>query len=189
MRATDSATSWGWVQRLLHWSMTGLILFMLGLGLWMVRIDDVVKAFGWYQLHKSWGAVVLALALVRVVWRWAQPAKPALPDDMPGWERAAAAGAHVALYVLMFALPVSGWLMASASPLQDQIGLKNMVFGLFEMPDPFVPGDKALEATLKSVHAMLAWTMLIVLAGHVTGALKHHFVNRDEVLKRMTFGA
>lgn len=189
MRATNSAASWGWVQRLLHWSMAGLILFMLGLGLWMVRIGDVVEAFGWYQLHKSFGAVVLALALIRVVWRLAQSATPALPDAMPRWERATAAGAHVALYLLMFALPLSGWLMASASPLQDQFGLKNMVFGLFEMPDPFSPGDKALEGALKSAHAALAWTLLAVLAGHVSGALKHHFADRDDVLKRMTFGA
>lgn len=189
MRTMNSTTSWGWAQRLLHWLMAGLILFMIGLGLWMVGIDDVFEAFGWFQLHKSWGAVIFALALIRVIWRGVQPAKPALPDGMPGWERAAAEGAHVALYVLMFALPVSGWLMASASPLQDQFGIRNMVFGLIEMPDPFVPGDKALESVLKAVHSTLAWTLVIVLALHAGGALKHHFVKKDDVLKRMTFGA
>lgn len=189
MRATNSTASWGWVQRLLHWAMAALILFMIGLGLWMVEIENVFDAFGWYQLHKSWGFVVFALALVRVIWRWVQPVTPALPRHMPGWERAAAEGGHIALYILLFALPVSGWLMASASPLQDQFGLKNMVFGLFETPDPFIPGDKALEGTLKSVHAALAWALIFVLAGHVAGALKHHFIARDDVLKRMTFGA
>jgi cytochrome b561 len=189
MRATNSTTSWGWAQRLLHWTMAGLILFMIGLGLWMVEIDDVFEAFGWYQLHKSWGFVVFALALVRVAWRWVQPAKPTLPKEMPGWERAAAEGAHIALYVLLFALPISGWLMASASPLQDQFGVKNMVFGLVEMPDVFIPGDKALEGALKSIHSTLAWALVILLVGHVAGALKHHFVTKDDVLKRMTFGA
>lgn len=188
MQAKNNDASWGWVQRLLHWAMAGLILFMLGLGLWMVEIEDVFEQYAWFQIHKSWGAVVFALALVRVVWRALQPAKPSLPDGMRKWESVAAEGAHIALYVLIFALPLSGWLMSTASPLQDQFGIKNMVFGLFEMPDPFVPGDKALAGLFKQVHYYLATGLIVVLLGHVGGALKHHFVYKDNVLKRMTWG-
>jgi len=188
MRATNSETSWGWAQRLLHWGMAALILFMLVLGVWMVRLDDVFARFGWVQLHKSWGVAVFGLALVRLLWRLRQPASPAAPRQSPRWERAAARAAHAALYALMFALPVTGWLLASASPLQDRFGLPTVAFGVLALPDPFVPGDQALEDGFRTLHAALAIGLAGVIAIHAAGALRHHFALKDDVLKRMTFG-
>lgn len=189
MRLRNDETAWGWPARLLHWAMAALILFMLGLGVYMTEVvTDLYAQFDLYQTHKSWGFVVFALAVVRVVWRMASPAAPADPAGTPAWERAAARGAHAALYALMFAMPLSGWLTASASELQDLYGIRNMVFGLFELPDPFVPGSEALEATFSAVHAWSAAALAGLLTLHAGAALRHHFVLRDGVLKRMGFG-
>jgi cytochrome b561 len=88
----------------------------------------------------------------------------------------------------MFAMPISGWLMSSASPLQDLYGIQNMVFDLFEMPDPFIPGDSDLEELFSSIHYWCSWGLTLVLAAHVGAALKHHFINKDNVLRRMLKG-
>ncbi|MFQ5565622.1 MAG: cytochrome b [Paracoccaceae bacterium] len=184
----NTATSWGWPARLLHWVMAGLILFQLGLGFRMVRlVSDVAEKFALYQTHKSWGFVIFTLALVRVLWR-ATHRVPDLPGQMGPLEAALARGAHLALYLLIVLQPVTGWLMASASPLQDTWGLKNMVFTWFELPDPFRPGSKALEDLFKSLHAWTAFAMAVILAGHVAAALRHQFVRRDGLLRRMILG-
>ena len=185
VRNTDQG--WGWLARLLHWVIGGIMIFMLGLGYYMTDIDDIFVQFPLFQTHKSWGFTVFVLALVRVAWRLANTAPP-LPDGMKPWERLAAHGGHIALYVLMFALPLSGWLMSSASELQDLYGIKNMVFGLFEMPDPFQPGDGDLEDIFREVHHACAFLLGVLLIAHVGAALKHHFVQRDNVLMRMIRG-
>lgn len=188
MGLRNTTTGWGWLARLLHWSIAAIILFMLGLGVYMTQIvTDVFEQFPLFQTHKSWGFVVFVLALIRVVWRLFNPA-PTLPADMSPLERLGAHLSHWTLYILMFALPLSGWLMSSASPLQDLYGIKNMVFGLFEMPDPYKPGDGDLEEWFKGVHYWCAWALALTLAAHVGAALKHHFVNRDTVLRRMLKG-
>ncbi|MHA1528292.1 MAG: cytochrome b [Alphaproteobacteria bacterium] len=188
MGTGNTATSWGWPARLLHWAMAGLILFQLGLGFRMVRlVSDVSEQFDLYQTHKSWGFVIFTLALIRVLWR-ATHKPPGLPETMSPPEVALARGAHLALYVLIVAQPVSGWLMASASPLQETWGLKNLVFMWFEMPDPFQPGSKGLEGIFKSIHAWAAFAMAVILTGHVAAALRHQFVRRDGLLRRMILG-
>jgi cytochrome b561 len=186
--AGNTATSWGWPARLLHWAMAGLILFQLGLGFRMVwLVSDVMVQFGLYQTHKSWGFVIFTLALVRIFWR-ATHKPPDMPTNMGPLEVALARATHLALHVLIVLLPVTGWLMASASPLQETWGLKNMVFGWFEMPDPFQPGGKGLEGIFKSIHAWAGFGLAVILAGHVAAALRHQFLRRDGVLRRMILG-
>lgn len=188
MGLRNSNQGWGWPARLLHWLIAGLILFQLGLGFRMVRmVTDVYQQFALYQTHKSWGFVIFCLALVRLAWRLANRV-PRPPEGLSAVQHALARGGHLALYVLMIALPLSGWLMASASPLQDTYGLKNMVFTWFELPDPFQPGEKALEETLKSVHSWAAFGLTVLMAGHAVAALQHHFVKRNDVLRRMIRG-
>ncbi len=184
----NTATSWGWPARLLHWVMAGLILFQLGLGFRMVwLVSDVTVQFGLYQTHKSWGFVIFTLALVRICWR-AIHKPPEMPANMGPLEVALARGGHLALYVLIVLMPVTGWLMASASPLQETWGLKNMVFGWFELPDPFQPGGKGLEYIFKLIHTWAGFGLAVILAGHVAAALRHQFVRRDGVLRRMILG-
>ena len=188
MRIFNTETSWGWPARLLHWAVAAIILYQLGVGVWMANfVDDLYERFALTQTHKSWGFAVFALALARIGWR-AMNRTPAEPPAASALEATAARAAHVALYALMIALPVSGWLMASASTLQDDYGVKNMVFGWFELPDPFVPGSKGLEETFKTVHLAAAVALGGLLAVHAGAALFHHFARRDDVLKRMSWG-
>lgn len=174
--------------RLLHWGMAGLILFQLGFGVWMKRlVEDPYERFLLYQTHKSWGFVILVLALIRLGVRLAHGRPPPVPGMRPLEVRLARL-VHGLLYGLMIVQPVAGWLMASASPLQDRWGLPTVVFGLFALPDPFEPGSAALEATLKAVHSGLALALGILVAGHAGAALWHHVIRRDPVLRRMIRG-
>jgi cytochrome b561 len=187
MSVFNTDTAWGWPARLLHWAMAALILFMLGLGYVMVNMTpDLMERFALTQTHKSWGFVVFALGLVRLLWRGINRRSPEPPGT--GFQARAAKRAHEALYVLMLILPISGWLMASASELQEMYGVKNMVFGLFELPDPFAPGDRRIETAFKLIHLAAAVALATLLVAHVLAALKHHLIDRDRVLTRMVRG-
>lgn len=188
MKIRNDAAGWGLPARLLHWAMAAVILFLIGLGLYTVEIvEDLFVKFELIQTHKSWGFVAFSLAVIRVIWRLFNPAPP-LPAGMKSWERLAAHGGHYGLYALMFIMPLTGWLMASSSELQDLYNIPNMVFGLFEMPDPFVPGDAELSKTFAAIHFWSAMALLALIAAHAGAALKHHFINKDNVLTRMIRG-
>ncbi|MEL6479637.1 MAG: cytochrome b [Pseudomonadota bacterium] len=184
----NTIAGWGWPARLLHWASAGVILFMLGLGVYMTNfVDDVYAQFGLFQTHKSWGFVAFTLGVLRIGWRLANPS-PALPDGMSALERIGAKAGHLALYVLVIAMPLTGWLTATASPLQDSYGIKNMVFGLFEMPDPIVPGTQALEDLFSTMHLACGIALTALILGHAAVALRHQFVKRDGLLRRMVLG-
>ena len=188
MGLRNTAEGWGWLARLIHWSVSLMILGLLGLGFYMANfVDDVFEQFNLTQIHKSWGFTVFVLVLLRMIWRFMNPT-PALPAAMSPVEKGLAHGGHLALYALMFAMPLSGWLMSSASTLQELYGVKNKVFGLFEMPDPFVPGSSELEEIFANIHFFCGIALTVVVAAHVAAALKHHFVEKDNVLRRMILG-
>ena len=194
MALRNTIQSWGVLARLLHWTMALLILGLVGVGIYMVEVlgsdsDSLLLRYELTQTHKSFGFVAFVLALLRIGWRWANPT-PALPDMSAG-QKALAHGGHIALYICMIALPISGWLMASASPYNDPdayIRVKNMVFGLFELPDPYPKGDADLTKFLGQVHFYTAMALVVILMGHIAAAMKHHFVDRDAVLRRMLRG-
>ncbi len=189
MRLANTAESWGWGARLLHWTMAALILFQLGLGIRMTTFTaDLVTRFDLTQMHKSWGSVIFVLALLRLGWRLASRANPGLPAGTPAWQAHAAGISHAFLYLLMLALPLSGWVAAAASPTQDLLGIDNMVFGRFALPDPWVPGVKSLADAAATFHSLGALLLAGLLGLHVAAALKHRLVDRDNVLSRMTFG-
>jgi cytochrome b561 len=189
MRLANTERTWGWGARALHWIMAGLILFQLGLGLRMTEFTaDLVTRFNLTQTHKSWGSVIFALALLRIAWRLANRASPGLPATAPRWQVHAARTSHAMIYLLMVALPLTGWIAAAASPTQDLLGIENMVFGTFALPDPWVPGVKSVADSAALAHRAAAMLLAALLALHVTAALKHHFVDRDDILARMTYG-
>ena len=115
--------------------------------------------------------------MVRIAWRGAHP-PPALPAQMPKLQQFAAHAGHLALYVLMVAIPLSGWLMSSAK------GFQTVWFGVLPIPD-LIGRDKALGELLGSVHASLNALLVLILVVHIGAALKHHFIERDDVLRRM----
>lgn len=181
----NTTHGYGHIAIAFHWTMAVLIVVMLALGLYMTSLPPTdAGTFQLYQLHKSIGFVVLALATLRIVWRLLNRS-PKLPDGMTAIERLAAHLGHAGLYALMFALPLSGWLMVSASPWN----IPTVLFEVLPVPHLPVPaflGDKnAAEATLKLVHEAAAWFLIALLVVHIAAALKHHFISRDATLRRM----
>lgn len=187
MHATSTATSWGWVARLFHWVVAGLVLFQIGLGVYMARLEDLIRQFELTQTHKSVGATVFFLALLRLAWRVIDRSRPRQPPAVPRWQARAAAASHLLLYTLLIVLPVSGWIYASASPLQDLLNVETMVFGAFALPDPWVPGNEGVARAARAVHGVAAGLLGGLLTAHVAAALKHHFIDRDDVFARMTW--
>jgi cytochrome b561 len=185
---SQSKSRYSAVAIILHWVMALLIIFMISMGLWM---HDAIKvqatqmlAFETYQLHKSIGLTLLILTVLRLIWRITHRAPP-LPEHMGRWERVAATLSHGGFYLLMLALPLSGWAMVSVSPY----GLPTIIFGLFEWPHiaplEAMANKEAAEALFKDVHELLAFGTIGLLALHIGAALKHHWIDRDDVLARM----
>lgn len=192
MPLRNTRESWGWPARLLHWLMAGLILFMLGLGFYMSNfVQSLIDRLELTQIHKSFGFVVFVLALVRIGWRLANPT-PALPAHMGRLERRLAHGVHALIYVLVIVMPVTGWLMASSSPLNDPdaypFRIPNMVFELFELPDPYPIGDKALSETFLTIHLWSGVALGVLILGHMLAAIKHQSIDRDGLIRRMLLG-
>ncbi|MXU63940.1 cytochrome b [Oceanomicrobium pacificus] len=192
MSVWNTTDGWGWLARLFHWVMALMIFAMIGFGFYMSGLDDLIAKFELVQTHKSVGFTVFVLALLRIVWRLVQRRTPALPETMPRWQVMASHVSHVGLYALMLFIPLTGWLMSSASPLNDEgaypFRVPNMVFGLFEMPDPFQSGDKDLSALFHTMHETGVKLLIALLLVHVAAALKHAIVDRDAILRRMVRG-
>lgn len=185
MPARNTETRWGWVAQLLHWATATLILLQLGLAAYILTVDDLVRRYEAGQMHKSWGAVILCVGLVRLLWRASSRITPQMPPAMPAWEVRAAWTSHFALYALIVALPLSGWIYASAAPLQTLLGIENRVFGTVVQPDPWPEGDQRIADIAWLLHRSFAVALVGLVIVHVGAALKHHFVYRDGVLRRM----
>lgn len=181
----NDAQRYNTVAKILHWLIAIAIIALLAMGKVMVDLprDDPGK-FDLYQLHKSAGLTILFLSVLRLLWRF-QYRAPALPPTMKAWERLAAQATHVVFYVLMFAIPLSGWAMTSTS----SSGVPTLWFGLFEVPSlPGLEGTPEmhdLHESAEEAHELLGNLMILLLILHVGAALKHHFWNRDDVLRRM----
>jgi cytochrome b561 len=163
----------------LHWAAGAVILILLALG-W-VMVDgglDSATTFDLYQWHKSLGFAALALTLPRLAARLVGRTPRAL--DSPRWERRLAALTQSSLYVLTIVAILSGWLVVSTSPLP----VPARFFDLFVIPN-IAPPDPALFAVAALAHRLATWGIAALIALHVAGALKHHFVDRDDVMKRM----
>lgn len=175
LKNTDNA--YGSVAKLFHWIMALLILGLFFLGLYMSDLELSPQKLQLYQWHKSLGATVLALAALRLCWRlW--NIVPALPAGMALWERFGAHASHYALYALMFAMPLSGWIMSSYA------GYPVSVFGWFTLPD-LVAADKNMFRLMRDVHEALGWSIVALASVHAGAALWHHFIRKDNVLRRM----
>lgn len=186
----DTVFGWSLPTRLLHWALAALILFQVGLGVWATNfVPNLFHRSELIQMHKSWGVVVFGLAVTRILWRAANRwRRPPMPAAMPAWQRRAAALSHATLYLLMLSMPLSGWILVSASPLGHWLGVRSRFFGLFDLPDPIGRASYAIEHAAGAVHIIGAIVLVLVLALHVAAALRHHFAERDRVLSRMISG-
>lgn len=169
----------------LHWLLAVALIANLALGLYMADLPFSPQRLQYYSWHKWAGVTVLVLSFVRLFWRLAHrpPALPlAIQRAMPAWQRMAHHATHVGLYVLFFAVPLLGWAYSSAE------GFPGVWLGLVPLPD-FVPVSEGLADVLKPLHKFSAYAMAALVLLHVAGALKHQWVDRDGLLRRMTFGA
>lgn len=176
----NTTARWGTPAQLLHWLIALLIGVQAILGVSGVALPLGMAKLATLARHKSLGITLLALVLVRLLWRVVNP-RPALPENLKPYERALARATHAALYALLIALPVSGWLMSAAR------GFPVSWFNLVQLPN-LVSRNLALYHLLVRVHVALAITLALALALHVAAALKHHFVLHDDTLRRMVPG-
>jgi cytochrome b561 len=160
----------------LHWTIAGLIFAGLFMGWTMTDMDISPQRLKVYNYHKWVGVTVLALAVVRLIWKLTHRA-PALPA-MPPWQRLAARISHGLLYVLMFAVPVAGWIYSNAT------GYRVVYLGKLPLPN-LVERDKELAAAWLQVHGNLAMILAVLVGLHVLAALQHQFIARDNTLRRM----
>jgi len=175
---------------LLHWLIAVMIIGMMAAGIWMtgaIKVKETqAAAFDVYQLHKSFGLLILVLSVFRLVWRLSHRV-PGMPADMALWERTAAHATHWLFYGLMIAMPITGWLMVSANAW----GLPTIFFGFFDVPHLHAlssldtTGKELWEARLKDIHQYMAFGGIGLLFLHVGAALKHHLIMKDDTLVRM----
>lgn len=174
LRSNDH--QWGSVAKFFHWVMALAILGNGIFGLLMDMASSPMQKINWLALHKSIGLTVLALFLLRLLWR-AMDKRPR-EEPAPRWQQLAAHAVHAMLYLLIVALPLSGWWFNSITgkPLQ--------FFKLFNLPALAAPNHD-LRHVSHELHEYLFWALVLVLVPHVGGALKHHLIDRDSVLRRM----
>jgi cytochrome b561 len=164
----------------LHWLAAVLIFCGLSLGLFMTGLEITPDKLRYYAWHKWVGISVFLLAAARLAWRAAHPA-PKLPATMPAWQIRASGATHALLYVLMLAIPLSGWIYSSST------GVSVVYLGLVPLPD-LVPKDRETAKSLLLLHNSLNYLLAAAVTVHIAAALKHHFVDRDDILARMLPG-
>lgn len=165
------------VSLVLHWLIAALVVTQVVL----ISAHEATESSGsreFLNMHKSVGLSILVLTLARLGWRIANPAIP-LPDTTPRWQKLVARGTHVLFYVFLIAMPLVGWAASSAA------GRDIVWFGLFEWPLLPIGGGREMAGNLMDLHELAAKALYVLIFLHVVGALKHHFVDRDNVLHRM----
>ncbi|PJR09906.1 cytochrome b [Sinorhizobium meliloti] len=172
------AEAYDWFAKTLHWGMAAALLGLGLLGYYMSGQPFSLRTFKLFDLHKSLGLIMLGLAALRLFRRWQKGAPEPLTQGTKTWELLLARIVHLALYVLMFAVPILGWIGASAS------GLPMTWFGLADIPS-ITPADKWVQDWAFLMHEWGVWLLLACVGLHAAGALKRHFMLKDETLVRM----
>ncbi len=169
--------SYGSIAKLFHWLIAVLVIGLLIAGYFMDQIGDKSIKLQVFNLHKLFGLSVLALILLRLLWRLANPI-PLLPAEMVLWERLLEKTVKAFFYISLFVMPLSGWIFSTAVGHAPHLG--HLTFAA-----PFVPFNKSLANQVFNIHATFAVIIIGLLCVHIAGALKHHFINKDIVLSRM----
>ena len=163
----------------LHWLLALMIVGAFAVGLYMADLPVSPSRLKLFSYHKWAGVTILALSVLRLLWRLTH--RPPADVPMPGWQAKAAHLTHWALYALFFLVPLAGWAYSSAA------GFPVVWFGVLPLPD-FVPVDKALAELMKERHEALAWALAALVGLHVAGAIKHRLIDKDGLLQRMLPG-
>lgn len=177
MTLKNTTAKYGPIAQLFHWLIVALVIVQFALAL---RADSLprgaalVATLSW---HKSVGITIFALTVLRLAWRWVNPVPP-LPPSTPRWQHMAARASHTALYALLLLMPLFGWLMSSARNFPVSW------FNLITLPDLIGPSEAAYEFFHEG-HELLATVLFVLALIHIGAALKHQFIDRDDLLLRM----
>lgn len=177
----NSNDQWGWLSKLLHWVGAVIILILLVHGWWMTHLAARPDRLVNYAWHAAIGYDFLALVILRLLWRWLNPV-PELPLTLKTWERLAAHTAHVLLYALMLIVSITGWIVATTfrTPMtKDLLGVN--------VPAVVTAVERSTRQLIEGSHMVLAYVLALVVIVHVVGALRHHFVKKNNILRRMTW--
>ena len=179
----NSTTKWGWPAKVLHWIGAAIILVLLIHGWWMTHMTPRPERLANYAWHSALGYDLLALTVLRLLWRWFNPV-PELPADLKPWERAAARVGHISLYVLMFIVSLTGWMVATTF----RVPMTKDLLGV-DVPAIVTTVDRSVRQWIEESHMVLAYLLAAVVLVHVVGALRHHMLKHNDVLRRMTWSA
>ena len=178
----NSKTAWGWPAKALHWIAAAIIFVLLAHGWWMTHVTPRPDRLANYAWHSALAYDLLALIVLRLLWRWFN-AVPELPADLQTWERVSAHIGHISLYVLMLVVSVTGWMVATTfrTPMtKDLLGIA--------IPPIVTQVDRSLRFWLEESHKVLAYLLAAIVLVHIFGALRHHVFKRNDILRRMTWG-
>ena len=177
MAIRNNWQTWGSLSIGLHWLTLIFILSLAIVGLFMTELANGPLKIQVYALHKSFGLTVLGLTIIRLAWRLFS-ITPKTTADMPAWQNLIAKLTHGLLYLLLFAMPISGWLYNSAA------GFPLKYFGLFKLPklSDYSPELKQLAG---DAHETLFYILALLMLIHAGAALKHHYLDKDTTLTRM----
>ncbi len=180
MNSTGSTTGYTSTAKLLHWLVASLVVVQFVLANLAERAedaDDLVRELALFANHRSVGITILALIIIRLLWRWRNPPPP-LPDSVPRWQVIASRISHWSLYGILLVMPISGWLMTSAADVSVSW------FGLVDLPD-FVSPDHERHEFFEGIHELLTKLLFVIASLHILAALKHGLFDKDGVLQRM----
>ncbi|MCW5588446.1 MAG: cytochrome b [Legionellales bacterium] len=177
MALRNTPESYGVLAKFFHWSVSSLIILMLIAGFIMVNLDNTPMQSTVYFFHKAFGLLILGLVVLRIVWTLSNP-KPRLPAKLPMPLKIVAHLSHLLLYLAILAMPICGLLLSTYA------GHPPSFFGLFTVTLPLAK-DKALAELFGNLHSVFAFVIIGLLVLHVSAALVHHFIFKDNTLKRM----
>jgi cytochrome b561 len=180
MNTTASTPGYTVTAKLLHWLVASLVVVQFVLANLAERAedaDDLVSELALFANHRSVGITILALIIIRLLWRWRNPPPP-LPETVPRWQLMASRVSHYSLYGILLVMPISGWLMSSAADVSVTW------FGLVELPD-FVSPNHERHEFFEEIHELLATLLFVIASLHILAALKHGLFDKDGVLQRM----
>ncbi len=180
MAARNTSESFGWVTRALHWVTAFAVLVALPLGVWISEMEVSLAALKYFGYHKTLGITVLVLIVLRIIWHLTNPPPRPLSHGV-GWQDMLAKAVHRAFYVLLLAMPLSGWVASSAT------GIDTVVFNRWTLPS-IAPASEAWENAGFAVHGVVGKLLLACVVLHIGGALYRAWVSRDGTLQRMIRG-
>lgn len=178
MMLFNSDHRYGTIAIFFHWLIAFLVFGMLTLGLYMTTLSFGLQKTKWFVIHKEFGILILMLVSLRLLWRLLNATRPFFPKYLPKWQEETARYVHFAFYMILFLMPLTGWLISSAAHVSVSF------FGLFMLPDLIAP-QKSFIPLFATLHEWLAYTLMALIVLHIGAVFQHYFAFKENLLRRM----